>query len=110
MLLVVEVGVNQITRSLNTVVLVFTLGGGWRHFTHRQGDSRQRGVGDGGPQSLALALPKIFSLLLQSLSIGNKNDLSRTRLSHKLVSILILSWYTRDTGSYTHTKSLKIFT
>ena len=72
MLLVVEVGVNQITRSLNTVVLVFTLGGGWRHFTHRQGDSRQRGVGDGGPQSLALALPKIFSLFCKACQLVTK--------------------------------------
>ena len=73
--------------------------------------SRQRGVGDDSPQSLALALPKIFSLFFQSLSIGNKNnDLSRTKLSHQLVSIRILSWYTRDIGSYTHTKSLKIST
>ena len=71
---------------------------------------RKRGVSDGCSQSLALALPKIFSLFFQSLSIGNiKIDLSITRLSQQLVSIKIISWHTRDTGSYTQTKSFENF-
>ena len=73
--------------------------------------SRQRGVGDDSPQSLALALPKIFSLFFKISSVGNNEntDLSKTRLRLQLVYESMLFFVHARSGRYTHTKSLKIF-